>query len=95
MALTASRLAKIERVFRALGDANRLLILELLHTHGPMTTQALVSHFPTSRFAVMKHLNTLEAAGLLHRERDGNTKLLHIVTEPLSAVRDGWLRRYP
>jgi DNA-binding transcriptional ArsR family regulator len=83
-----------ERVFRALGDANRLLILELLHRYGPMTIQDLAGHFPTSRFAVMKHLNTLEAAGLLRRERDGNAKLVYLQTQPLRVVRDGWLRRH-
>lgn len=47
--------------------------------------------FSCSRFTVMRHLNVLEDADLLYRERRGTVKHLFIEKEALLELRTGWL----
>src|SRR5262245_324814 len=80
-------------VFGALADATRRRILELVRERPGITLLELSEHFPVSRFAVMKHLNQLEQAGLLRRERTGTSKRLYFEPGPLAELRSGWLDR--
>jgi DNA-binding transcriptional ArsR family regulator len=76
----------LDAVFRALAEPTRRRILELIHASPGISLQELVAHFPVSRFAIMKHLNVLEGAWLVRRERDGMTKRLYFDPGPLERV---------
>ena len=81
----------IDLHFKVLSDHNRRSIIRILKSEPGLNVQELCSRFPTSRFAVMKHLNILEDAGLLHRERVGKTKELYVQTNPLLSTIVPWI----
>lgn len=71
-----------EPVWRALADPTRRALLDALRA-GPRTTGALAAAFPTTRFAVMKHLGVLVDAALVNVERRGRERLNHLDPVPL------------
>jgi DNA-binding transcriptional ArsR family regulator len=70
-------------VFSALADPTRRRLLSAIAAH-PATATELAVELPISRQAVVKHLNTLQQAGLLERERDGRDVRYRVTPEPLS-----------
>jgi len=80
-------------LWNALADPTRRAILDLLR-EAPCTTGALSDHFPTSRFAVMKHLNVLENAGLVVVRRRGRERWNHLNAVPLQLMYERWLKPY-
>ena len=50
-----------------------------------MTVKAVASHFSVSRVQVIKHLATLEAAGLVISEKVGRTRQLYFNPIPAPA----------
>jgi len=80
-------------VWAALADPTRRRILDLLRER-PRTTGELADEFPTSRFAVMKHLNVLESAGLIVIRREGRERWNHLNAVPLQMLYDRWVRPY-
>jgi DNA-binding transcriptional ArsR family regulator len=80
-----------EPVWRALADPTRRAILDALRG-GPRTTSALAEAFPTTRFAVMKHLGVLVEAGLVTVERRGRERLNHLDPVPLRLTYERWVR---
>ena len=82
-----------DRVFKALADKTRRHMLDLL-AQKQRTTGELVDAFPKlSRFAVMKHLDVLEQAGLLLITRDGRTRWNRLNPVPLREVLRRWIDR--
>ena len=69
--------ADIVATFRALGDPTRRAIVDRL-VGGDATVNELAGLFPTSLQAVSKHIKVLEAAGLVSRRRDGQTRPVHL-----------------
>jgi DNA-binding transcriptional ArsR family regulator/uncharacterized protein YndB with AHSA1/START domain len=84
---------RITSVWAALSDPTRRQILDLLRTR-PRTTGELADEFPTSRFAVMKHLNVLESAGLLLIRRQGRERWNHLNVVPMQLLYDRWVKPY-
>lgn len=89
----------IDRVFQALGDANRRAMLERLSA-GPMSVSLLAEPFSMSLAAVVQHLQVLEEAGLVKTEKLGRVRScrvdaagLHAAEEWLRARRPEWDRR--
>jgi DNA-binding transcriptional ArsR family regulator len=82
----------LDRVFGALADRTRRAILARL-TAGEATVGELAEPFAMSRPAVSKHLNVLEAAGLVHRTPDGRVNRCRLDAEPLEAA-STWVDRY-
>ena len=80
-------------VWAALADPSRRAILDLLRD-GPRTTGQIASRFPSTRFAVMKHLRVLEAAGLVVIRRQGRERWNHLNAIPLQQVYDRWVTPY-
>jgi DNA-binding transcriptional ArsR family regulator/uncharacterized protein YndB with AHSA1/START domain len=80
-------------VWRALADPTRRAILDLLRER-PRTTGELAGAFPVSRFAVMKHLDTLERSGLVVVRRRGRERWNHLNGVPLRAAYERWMRPY-
>jgi DNA-binding transcriptional ArsR family regulator len=90
--VTISADASLDRVFAALADPTRRAILARL-AKGEGTVGELAAPFAISRPAVSKHLNVLEAAGLIHRMPEGRINRCHFDPEPLKAA-TAWVDRY-
>jgi DNA-binding transcriptional ArsR family regulator len=75
--------------FAALGDPVRRSIVERL-AGGDATVNDLAAPFPISLQAVSKHIQVLEAAGIVSRRREGKTRPVHLEAAPLARSAD-WL----
>jgi DNA-binding transcriptional ArsR family regulator len=62
---------RLDAVFGALSDPTRRHVMERLVDDGPVTATDLARDLPISRQAVVKHLQALDAAGLVDAERVG------------------------
>ena len=80
-------------VWTALADPTRRAILDLLRER-PRTTGEIADEFPTTRFAVMKHLNVLESARLIVVRREGRERWNHLNVVPLQVLFDRWVKPY-
>ena len=84
----------VDRVFAALAHPARRKMLDLLQQAPGMSVKALGSHFDFSRIAVLKHLTTLEAAGLVISEKEGRVRQLWLNTVPIQQIYERWTDRY-
>jgi DNA-binding transcriptional ArsR family regulator len=87
-----------DRVFRALADRTRRLLLDRLFERDGRTLVDLEAEVGTSvemtRFGVMKHLRVLEDAGLVITRRSGREKLHFLNPVPIRLVHDRWIDKY-
>jgi DNA-binding transcriptional ArsR family regulator len=83
-----------DRVFKALADATRRFLLDLLFTRDGRTLTELESELEMTRFGVMKHLRVLEDAGLVVTRRSGREKLHFLNPVPIRLVHDRWIDKY-
>lgn len=74
-------------IFSALGDANRLALIERLIRVGPSSIVTLTGDSGLTRQAVTKHLKVLETAGLLRCQRVGRATLWQIDRRTLGEAR--------
>src|SRR4051812_31930955 len=81
------------KVWAALSDPTRRAILDALRS-GPRTTGQLAEMFPTSRFAVMKHLRVLTDSGLVLVRRRSRERWNHLNAIPIQHIYERWVRRY-
>ena len=66
---------ELDGVWKALSDSTRRAILDLLR-QGPRTTTQLVDAFPhLSRFGVMKHIEVLREANLIHTREESRQRI--------------------
>lgn len=65
--------ANVHRVFHALGDPTRRLILETL-TAGPISVSQLATPLKMTLAAVVQHLQVLEESGLVRTEKSGRIR---------------------
>ncbi len=85
----------MDMVFKALGDATRRQLLDLLHDSDGRTLGELEACFPQlSRFAVMKHLKILEAAALVSSRKAGRYKFHYLNAVPIQDIADRWISRF-
>ena len=87
-------------VFAALADATRRQLMGMLAEGGPTTATRLAAALPITRQAVAKHLDVLEAGGLVHATRAGRETRWSLDPAPLddaaawiAEVGAGWDRR--
>ena len=83
----------LNRAFTALGDPLCREIIEMVIECPGMTVNDVCAQYSVSRFVIMRHLNLLEEAELLSRERVGKSKKLYIDQGNLSQLSRGWLKR--
>ena len=83
---------QLDRVFRALADPTRRAIMQRL-IHGDALVTDLAKPFDMSLPAITKHLNVLESAGLLQREKRGRERHCSLNPEPLQQAAD-WIEIY-
>ena len=81
-------------VFAALAHPARRRMLDLLLEAPGASVKAIASHFDFSRIAAMKHLATLEAAGLVLSEKHGRTRRLYFNPIPIQVIYDRWTTQY-
>lgn len=81
-------------MFKALADPTRRRMLDALFLQDGQTLNALTSLGSLSRFGVMKHLNQLEAAGLIVTRRQGREKLHFLNPVPIRLVHDRWVSKF-
>jgi DNA-binding transcriptional ArsR family regulator len=87
-----------EAVFTALAHpARRRILMTLNFEGGSMTAGEIAAIFEHAWPTTTRHLKVLEAAGLLHHEREGRMRVYHIDRRRLDLVREwlGWFSKDP
>ena len=82
-----------DKVFKALADPARRLLLDKLHADNGQTLGQLCEHLDMSRQAVTKHLNVLAQAGIITRRREGRLRYCRLRPASLQGSLT-WLARY-
>ena len=89
--LSRKPLDAYEAVFAALAHPARRRVLMAVHFGGgAMAAGAIAAQFSHSWQTTTRHLQVLEAAGLLSHERDGRRRIYRIERKRLQLVAD-WL----
>ncbi len=83
-----------DRVFKALADPTRRLLLDRLFERDGRTLTELESRLEMTRFGVMKHLRLLEEAGLVVSRKAGRTRLHYLNPVPIRQIHDRWIDKY-
>ena len=83
-----------DRVFKALADSSRRLLLDLLFQRDGQSLSELEGELDMTRFGVMKHLRVLEEAGLVVTRRSGREKLHFLNAVPIRLIHDRWIDKY-
>ena len=84
--------AQLDRAFVALGDPVRRAIIARL-SRGAATVNELAEPIAMTLQGVSKHIQVLEAAGLITRTREGQRRPCHLNAEALEAL-TAWIDRY-
>lgn len=84
----------MDSVFQALAHQSRRRLLDIVKENPGIRVGSLAAEFDVSRIAVMKHLNTLEQAGLLVSEKDGRTRRLYFNAVPIQMIHERWTTEY-
>lgn len=84
--------ARLDRVFRALGDPTRRAMIQRL-ARGPALVTELAAPLRMSLPAASKHIRALETAGLVRRSVRGREHHCSLNPVPLKSAAD-WLARY-
>ena len=81
-------------VFKALADATRRLLLDMLFARDGQTLTEIEQELEMTRFGVMKHLRVLERAGLVVTRRSGREKLHYLNAVPIRQIHNRWIDKY-
>jgi DNA-binding transcriptional ArsR family regulator len=93
--LASRKLADLEAVFSALDHSSRRHILLVLHYRGgSMTAGEIANRFACSWPTTTRHLQTLEAAGLVRVEKKGRERIYRVDRARLRAVVGDWLKPF-
>ncbi len=84
----------LDGVWKALSDNTRRSILDLLR-QGPRTTTEIVDAFPRlTRFGVMKHIEVLRGAGLIHTREERRQRINSLNVLPIRQIYERWVGRF-
>jgi len=86
--------ADVDKVFKALADPSRRLLLDRLHADNGQTLGQLCERMGMTRQAVTKHLKVLEAAALVATIRRGREKLHYLNPVPIHEIHERWIGKY-
>jgi DNA-binding transcriptional ArsR family regulator len=92
--VTYSRTVNDDRIFKALADATRRYLLDLLFARDGQTLTELESKLEMTRFGVMKHLRVLEGAGLVVTRWSGREKRHFLNAVPIRLIHNRWIHKY-
>jgi DNA-binding transcriptional ArsR family regulator len=83
---------QLDRAFLALADPVRRALIARL-SRGAATVNDLAEPFAITKQAVSRHIQVLEAAGLITRSRDGQRRPCHLAPAALESL-TGWIDTY-
>jgi DNA-binding transcriptional ArsR family regulator len=83
--------SQLDRAFQALSDPVRRGILARL-SRGPASVSELARPLPMSLPAVLQHLRSLEASGLVSSAKKGRVRTVSVEPEVLASA-ESWLSR--
>ena len=83
-----------DAVFKALGDPGRRHLLDRLNERNGLTLSELCVDMGMARQSVTKHLDVLEAAGLITTLRRGRERLHYLDAAPINDIADRWIHTY-
>lgn len=83
-----------DKVFKALADPARRLLLDRLHAENGQTLGSLSAHLDMTRQAVTKHLAVLEEANLVAVVWKGREKLHYLNPVPIHEIAERWIRKF-
>src|ERR1700756_785293 len=86
--------ADMDKVFKALGDPGRRVLLDRLRAENGQTLGQLCEHLDMTRQAVTKHLKILEDASLVVTIRRGREKLHYLNPVPIHEIADRWIGKF-
>jgi DNA-binding transcriptional ArsR family regulator len=81
-------------LFKALADASRRKLLDVLHAHDGRTLGELCEHLNMTRQGVTQHLDRLVAANLVVVEWRGREKLHFLNPVPLQDIYERWIAKF-
>jgi DNA-binding transcriptional ArsR family regulator len=81
-------------LFKALADASRRKLLDLLHQHDGRTLNELCEYLDMTRQGVTQHLDLLEAANLVATVKSGREKLHFLNPVPLQEIYERWIAKF-
>jgi DNA-binding transcriptional ArsR family regulator len=84
----------MDSVFKALADASRRHLLDVLQAEPGQTLSALAASLEMSRQAVSQHLAVLEAANLVATQRRGREKLHYLNPVPIHDIHARWIAKF-
>jgi DNA-binding transcriptional ArsR family regulator len=84
----------MDKVFRALADASRRRLLDVLQAEPGQTLGALCGCLDMTRQAVSQHLAVLEAANLVATRRRGREKLHYLNPVPIHDIHARWIAKF-
>jgi DNA-binding transcriptional ArsR family regulator len=89
-----------QRVFAAIADPTRRLLIEKLSAEGSKTATEFADELPITRQGITKHLKILEEANLVTMKQEGRERRYTLSPQPLAeavfwvtAVTEQWQRR--
>ena len=83
-----------DKVFKALADPGRRLLLDRLHAENGQTLGQLCACLDMTRQAVTKHLKVLEEASLVVPFWQGREKLHYLNPVPIHEIAQRWIGEF-
>ena len=84
----------MDKVFKALADPGRRLLLDRLREDNGQTLGQLCERLDVTRQAVTKHLKLLEEADLVVALWRGREKLHYLNPVPIHEIADRWIGKF-
>jgi DNA-binding transcriptional ArsR family regulator len=84
----------MDKVFKALADPGRRLLLDRLRAENGQTSGALCTCLDMTRQAVTKHLAILEGANLVATLWRGREKLHYLNPVPIHEIAERWIGKF-
>ena len=84
----------MDKVFKALADPRRRLLLDRLRAENGQSLGQLCEHLDMTRQAVTKHLRLLEEANLVVTIWRGRQKLHYLNPVPIHEVAERWIGKF-
>ena len=84
----------MDKVFKALADPGRRLLLDRLRQDNGQTLGQLCEFLEMARQSVSQHLAVLEAANLINTVRHGRLKLHYLTPVPLHEISQRWIQEF-
>ncbi len=86
--------ADVDKVFKALADPGRRMLLDRLHAENGQTLGQLCERMDMTRQAVTKHLKLLEESTLVVTMWRGREKLHYLNPVPIHEIAERWIHKF-